>query len=237
MVTAGVDPYPIDLWNWGIVNRSGHLRTVPKEILRLNLLPGGEASVTPRGIQFRGALYSTERAMREHWYVRARNTGTFHVPVAYDPRLMDVIYLRLDAGRQIEPCNLTERHRRWRGYAWWEYEASKQVQAEKAVPRESRDRQADAEFHAEVRSVVERAQAEAEKTPIDQSRQARVRDIRANRRTEKEESRVAGAWRLGQTEPTETPSQDIGDEDYVPPPDRIAKLREKRKLREKGEQE
>ncbi len=213
MVTAGIDPYPIDLWNWGIVNRSGHLRTVPRDILRLNLLPGGEASVTPRGIQFRGALYTTERAMREHWYVRARNTGTFHVPVAYDPRLMDIIYLRLDAGRQIEPCNLTERHWGWRGYAWWEYEASKQVQAEKAVPRESRDRQADAEFHAEVRSVVERAQAEAEKTPIDQSRQARVRDIRANRRTEKEESRAAGAWRLGQTEPTETPSQDIGAEE------------------------
>jgi hypothetical protein len=237
IVTAGVYPYPIDLWNWGIVNRSGHLRTVPRDILRLNLLPGGDASVTPRGIQLRGVLYTTERAMREHWYVRARNNGTFHVPVAYDPRLMDVIYLRLDAGRQIEPCNLTERHRRWRGYAWWEYEESKQVQAEKAVTRESNDRQADAEFHAEVRSVVERAQAEAEKTSTNQSRQARVRDIRANRRTEKEESRTAGAWRLGQTKHSETPSQDIGSDDYVPPPDRIAKLREKRKLREKGEKE
>jgi hypothetical protein len=105
------------------------------------------------------------------------------------------------------------------------------------VTRESRDRQADAEFHAEVRNVVEQAQAEAEKTPANQSRQARVRDIRANRQAEKEESRTAGVWRLGQNESPETPTQDIGAEDYVPPPDRIAKLREKRKLREKGERE
>jgi putative transposase len=237
MVAAGVDPYPIDLWNWGIVNRSGHLRTVPRDILRLNLLPGGEASVTPRGIQFRGALYTTERAMREQWYVRARSTGTFRVPVAYDPRLMEVVYLRLDAGRQIEPCLLTERHQRWRGYSWWEYEASKQVQAEKAVTRDSRDRQAGAEFHAEVRNVVKRAQVEAEKTSTSQSKQARVRDIRTNRRSEKEEARAAGVWRLGKTVSPETHPMDIGAEEYVPPPDRIAKLREKRKLRERGEQE
>jgi len=237
MVADGVEPYPIDLWTWGIVNRSGHLRTVPRDILRLNLLPGGEASVTPRGIQFRGALYTTERAMREHWYVRARNTGTFRVPVAYDPRLMDIIYLRLDAGRQIEPCNLTERHRRLRGYTWWEYEEWKQVKAEKAVTRESRDRQADAEFHAEAGNVVERAQAEARKTPTNQCRRARVRDIRANRQAEKEEFRVAEAWRLGKSEAPTAPSGDLGAEDYVPPPDRIAKLREKRKLREKGEKQ
>jgi hypothetical protein len=155
----------------------------------------------------------------EAWYVRARNTGTFRVPVAYDPRLMDIIYLRLDAGRQIEPCNLTGRCQRLLGYTWWEYEEWKKVKAEKAVTRESRDRQADAEFHAEAGNVVERAQAEARKTPTNQSKQARVRGIRTNRQAEKEETRAAGAWRLGKTEHPKTPSQDIGAEDYVPPPD------------------
>jgi hypothetical protein len=235
MVADGVDPYPLDLWNWGIVNRSGHLRTVPRDILRLNLLPGGQASVTPRGIQFRGVLYSTERAMREHWYVRARNTGTFHIPVAYDPRLMDMIYLRLEAGRQIEPCNLTERHRRFRGFTWWEYEEWKQVRAEKAVTSESRDRQGDAEFHAETKNVVERAKAEAQKASTDQSKRARVRDIRANRQAEKEESRSAEAWRLGKTEVSAAPPRELGGEEYVPPPDRLARLRERRNLRDKGE--
>jgi len=237
MVAGGVDPYPIDLWNWGIVNRSGHLRTVPQDILRLNLLPGGQASVTPRGIQFRGVLYTTERAMREQWYVRARTNGTFHVPIAYDPRLMDMIYLRLEAGRQIEPCSLAERNRRFQGYTWWEFEEWKQLRAEKAVARESRDRQGDAEFHAEIKNVVERAQAEAQKTFTNQSKQARVRDIRANRQAEKESSRSAEAWRLGEAASPTAPSRELSAEEYVPPPDRIAKLREKRKLREKGEQE
>lgn len=173
--------------------------------------------------------------MREHWYVRARNTGTFHIPVAYDPRLMDMIYLRLEAGRQIEPCNLTERHRRFRGFTWWEYEEWKQVRAEKAVTSESRDRQGDAEFHAETKNVVERAKAEAQKASTDQSKRARVRDIRANRQAEKEESRSAEAWRLGKTEVSAAPPRELGGEEYVPPPDRLARLRERRNLRDKGE--
>ncbi len=40
MMADGVEPYPLDLWQWGITHRSGHLRSVPHDILRLNLLPG-----------------------------------------------------------------------------------------------------------------------------------------------------------------------------------------------------
>jgi putative transposase len=37
MIADKVERYPIDLWEWGIANRSGSLRVMPQEIVRLKL--------------------------------------------------------------------------------------------------------------------------------------------------------------------------------------------------------
>ncbi len=46
MITDNVSPIPRDLWKWGIVNRSGRLRTIPEDIMKLNLMPTGNATIT-----------------------------------------------------------------------------------------------------------------------------------------------------------------------------------------------
>src|SRR5699024_12430467 len=43
MVAEGLVPTPINLWSWGIQNRTGRLRTIDRNILRLNVLPRGKA--------------------------------------------------------------------------------------------------------------------------------------------------------------------------------------------------
>ncbi len=234
MMTDGVEPYPLDLWQWGITHRSGHLRSVPPDILRLNLLPGAEASVTPRGIQFRGVLYTAERAIRDQWYERARAQGTFRVAVAYDPRVIDVIYLREGNGLRIEPCTLLDRNQQFRGFTWWDYEAWKQLQAERAVRQETQERQAKAELHAEIAKVVEQAQEQADKTRDGSSKRARVQSIRTNRKIERDANREAQGWRLGQEDVTpDRPEEQSHEDAYVPPPNRIALLR---KLRDREEE-
>ncbi len=234
MMADNVEPYPWDLWQWGITHRSGHLRSVPHDVLRLNLLPGAEASVTPRGIQFRGVLYTTERAIREQWYERAQARGTFRVALAFDPRVMDVIYLRDDNGTGIEPGTLLDRNQQFRGYTWWDYEAWKQAQAERTVHRETRERQAQAELHAEMAKVVQQAQTDAENTRDGSSKRARVKSIRANRQIERDEDRGTQGWRLGQEEAKSPSSAQLSDEEgYVPPPDRITLLR---RLKKPGEE-
>lgn len=226
MMADGVELYPWDLWQWGVTHRSGHLRSVPQDILRLNLLPGAEASVTPQGIHFRGIYYTTERALREQWYVRSRAQGTFRIPVAYDPRVMDVLYLRDQGGKRIEVCTLLDRSQQFRGYTWWEYDAWKQMQAERTVHQETRERQAKAELHGEIAKVVQQAQTEAEKTRDGSSKRARVQSIRANRQTERDIDRGTQGWRLDQKDvKTHRPEEQSDEDAYVPPPDRIALLR------------
>src|SRR5699024_11112510 len=66
-------PTPINLWNWGIQNRTGGLRTIDRNILRLNVLPRGKATISRAGIKFKNLLYGSQRAMEEHWYLKLKN--------------------------------------------------------------------------------------------------------------------------------------------------------------------
>src|SRR5699024_7565902 len=70
MVAEGLVPTPINLWNWGIQNRTGRLRTIDRNILRLNVLPRGKATISRAGIKFKNLLYGSQRAMEEHWYLK-----------------------------------------------------------------------------------------------------------------------------------------------------------------------
>jgi len=72
MIEDDISPIPINLWNWGIINRAGRLRYVDEEIVKLNLLPQDTATVTSQGIRFKGMLYGSEKALKERWFEKAR---------------------------------------------------------------------------------------------------------------------------------------------------------------------
>jgi putative transposase len=60
MIADHVEPYPLELWEWGLQNRVGHLRTSSLETIRLELLPRGQASIARDGIHFQGLRYGCE---------------------------------------------------------------------------------------------------------------------------------------------------------------------------------
>lgn len=105
MVTEGLVPTPINLWNWGIQNRTGRLRTIDRNILRLNVLPRGKATISRAGIKFKNLLYGSQRAIEEHWYLKLKNRS---VEVVYDPRNVEKIYIPYDDGMDFETCILLE---------------------------------------------------------------------------------------------------------------------------------
>jgi len=240
MIQDNVEPYPVDLWNWGIQNRSGHLRQMTPDIVRLNLLPTAEASVTARGIYYKGLYYTCELALREQWFVKARMQGRWKVSIAYEPRSLDIIYLRLNESRHLEVCQLTEADQRFKGRDWHEvmdyFEEQKQAQE----IANTRQQQSKATFHAQLEHLVLEATEQTEKHQIGQSKRSRLKDIRENRKLERENERDAGAWKLGNEELPPQPGQVISlpsvpqsednDDGYVAPPKPIDKLR---KLREK----
>ncbi len=93
MIADNVNPTPIELWKWGIKNRSGSLRSFSKEVFNFYLLPTSKATVTSKGIRFnKKLLYTCEKALKENWFSKARQK-TWKVMVSYDPRNMNQIYM------------------------------------------------------------------------------------------------------------------------------------------------
>ena len=110
MITDEFTTAPINLWQWGVMNRSGCLKTLTVEEVALNVMPTATAWVTRHGIRFdKDIYYSCNTAMKEEWFSKVRS-HEWEVTISYDPRNMAHAYLRdsrLPHG--FEVCSLLDR--------------------------------------------------------------------------------------------------------------------------------
>jgi hypothetical protein len=111
MMRDQVKAIPIQLWHWGIRHCSGALRSYPEEQVRLAVMPMAKATVTGKGIRFKGVFYSLDRAIRESWFEKARSGKSWQVAVSYDPRDMTNIYIWNQKDKSYEVCSLLD----WNG--------------------------------------------------------------------------------------------------------------------------
>ena len=224
-----VDRFPIDLWNWGMENRTGHLQTYPRDIVRLNLLPRKEVSVTAQGIHFSHQLYYTcETAEREGWFARARIRGSWKISIAYHQNSMRNIYLPVNGGLGVEVCKLTE--------ASYHFQSSdlfsvKNYYYSEAVASENvRDRiyKSDAEFNARHEQITKKAAREKEIAKYDAgelTKKSQTEGIAENRAEERERERQSDLWKIGESEENslisgnEILNGSEEDEDYISAPD------------------
>lgn len=122
-------PIPINIWQWGIQNRSGRLRNTSAAALKIALLPRQKVTLSNYGIQCFGAFYTCRELVETGWLHRTRQQRPSSFIAAYDPAVADVIYVFPDAGKQdYWECSLTDRSREFRGRSMWEMWASKQQQ-------------------------------------------------------------------------------------------------------------
>nr|MBA3241241.1 DDE-type integrase/transposase/recombinase [Acidobacteriota bacterium] len=244
MIPDYVAPYPLELWNWGITNRSGHLLERPQEIIRLNLLPRKMCSVTPRGIHFENNLYYTcDTAIREGWFSRARVSRNWRIEVAFDPRSTNCVYLRKDDGHALEQCRLTEASRTFRHQDLQDAQDFFALELQAMQASRSRTLQARVSLHARREQIVGEANEKTElahRRAGHQSKASRLKGIRANRREERDARRESGAWHLGETDAATATVGDVvpfngqseaPDEGYVPEANRTDLFR---KLRDKA---
>lgn len=111
MITDGLIATPISIWNWGIQNRKGRLRTINRNILRLNVLPRGKATISRAGIKFKNLLYGSRQAIEEQWYLKMKNRS---IEIVYDPRNVEKIYIPHEGGMDFETCMLLESSQQYR---------------------------------------------------------------------------------------------------------------------------
>jgi|CXWL01.1.fsa_nt_gi transposase InsO family protein len=110
MIEDGVEPYPAQLWRWGLQNSNATPRQLPEERVMATLLPSGEGTLTPRGIEFNGLHYTCAMAEDDQWFVRYRRRPG-HIPLSWNPADPQHIYLRLNNGQDIVQCQLVDRAR------------------------------------------------------------------------------------------------------------------------------
>lgn len=194
MIGDHLELYPLELWNWGIQNRVGQLRKMDQEIIRSNLLPEAEASVTEKGIIFRRRQYDCQKAYDEQWYVRARANGRWKVKIAYDPRRLDVIYLRSEDGRHLETCLLHANDRAFRGRDWYEVLNMEELEQQQEPDRRSRRQQAEAALDAHIADIVDPAQEIALAERKGKSKSEVLQGIQENRVRERDLERRTDAW-------------------------------------------
>lgn len=185
MIADDVIPIPINLWQWGISHRSGRLPSVPENTLRLCLMPTGTATVTGKGIRFKGLVYLCDRAVREHWLESARARGSFRVKVSYDPRNMSNIYIRETADAAFETCFLAEWEMKYQSKSLDEIYCLQETEKKLKGRYAPKQAQSHVDLNTEIEKVVREAEEMAKQTALPSSKAVRIGSIRENRAAEK----------------------------------------------------
>ncbi|WP_414587906.1 Mu transposase C-terminal domain-containing protein [Scytonema sp. PCC 10023] len=245
MITDDVNPIPRELWQWGIANRSGRLRTFPEDIVKLNLMPTGKATITAHGIKFKGMYYTCEKAIKEFWFEKSRSSllskSEKSLDVSYDMRLPNYIYLRSQDGRDFEKCFLLQSEQRYLDKNLHEIEyllAYEELQKQK---NQNKQLQEKADLIANIESIVSQAKEETEEvldSTISQTK--KVAGIRENRAFEKAKRREDEGFELAREETQNSvESANTKPEDSKPSkslqPNHMELLRQKRQERKHGQ--
>ncbi len=195
MIADGVKPIPVELWQWGILNRSGILRSFPEDIIKLNLMPSDKALVTAKGIKYKNMYYSCKKAVEELWFENARNKESWKVDISYDPRNMNFIYIRIENGRAFDICHLLD-DRKYFDKTLEEIQYLDEYDKFAKLIYKEEQLQAKINLYSQIDYIVQ----EAEKMTVEQSKETsktqKLKGIRDNRRFEKEKNRQSEAFTL-----------------------------------------
>lgn len=190
MVQDSVPCIPINLFRWGIENRGGTLRTVAEDTVKLALMPTDSATVTPKGIKFKDMYYASTSMLKGQNFIKARANGTWRVKISYDPRNLNYIYVHGDTPKDYEKCFLLDANSRYRDRMLEEIDYLLEV--EKIQQKKVKDSvmQAKTELITEIQEIVKQAEKDfIQETETVESSRKRIKDIRENRKLEKELNR------------------------------------------------
>lgn len=196
MIPDSVLPVPIHLWNWGIQNRAGHLKSFHREIIRLNLLPSKMVKATRLGITFEGIHYRCDELMEAGWFVKGDSQS---VTMAYDRRCMNAIYVKASDGLKYYTCSLQERSDRFKDLSLEEIQMLQQE--EKLALVYHKDTQNRAKFNMNERFIQivqeEIALFEQARSETNISNTEFKSNIQENRAVDRREVQSTEAYRLG----------------------------------------
>ncbi|WP_295999964.1 Mu transposase C-terminal domain-containing protein [Rugamonas sp.] len=114
--------------------------------MQYKLLPSEKAVVTENGIAFRNCYYTCTEAIQKGWFTQARKRR-FDIEVSFDPRFVNSIYIRDDAGKKYIRADLTDvSNRIYGGLSFAEVHFYKQLENKTLFEAEQVRQQEDHKF-------------------------------------------------------------------------------------------
>jgi hypothetical protein len=238
LVSEDVPAIPVELWKWGIQNRSGRLRSFPEDIVKLNLMPTDFARIAEDGIRFKKMRYSCEKAIRENWFEQARiKKRTEQIEVSYDPRNTDYLYIKSQGGRSFEKCYLLDSEERYMNKSVAEVEYLIEYEKYQEQRHTGDKQQSKVDLAANIEGVVRIAEEMTDQVQDKTaSKASRIANIKSNRSFERNSLREEQAFELDKPTPESGAIQSIKShvvddetEESLKQPTYLELLRRKRK--------
>ena len=132
MVAAGANSSSLSMWRWHIENHGGGLRSVDPDKTTLSLLDREPGSITAGGVMFRGISYLAGELVAKHSFARAKREGSRQVTIAFDPRLVDTVYI-LEGNRSVIKCKLNMKLEHQQDYVGKSFAEVKALRAKEDV--------------------------------------------------------------------------------------------------------
>ncbi|WML42000.1 DDE-type integrase/transposase/recombinase [Neobacillus sp. OS1-2] len=188
MISANIIPTPLNIWNWGYKHRSGVLKQVTRDEIRLNLMPSGKASVTGEGIIFNQMRYSSDKAINEGWFEKARKRRWAEF-IQFDPRDVNHIYI----GK--EKFNLMDRDKAYSGFRLEEVLEQQLVLETQIQVMGTAQSQLKVDTDARIKKIInEETSSSNESQTGFESKLERLKEIKQNRKDEKIHIREQEKW-------------------------------------------
>lgn len=180
---------PIEIWNWGLQNRTGQLRAVDADSIHVALLPRHTATISNLGIKLFGVYYTCSEIMQHGWLHRK---GTINRPrsiqVGYDLIDASKIYIFYeDNSLNYWIGTLADRSREFKNCSWWEVWQVQKIQKAANAKQEMKSRIALIDLEDEIKAILK--DSEIKKNNSNESKHSRISKIRSNRDVEKDSER------------------------------------------------
>ncbi|MGR6780329.1 DDE-type integrase/transposase/recombinase [Moritella viscosa] len=219
-------PVPIQLWRWGLQNRTGRLRSIDIDIAKILLLPREKITISELGVKLWGLTYTGKEVIQAGWMHRSSEISRpKKLYAAYDLGSVNYIYLFPERGKNtFWICDISSRSREFNNMTWyqvWERQSSqKQTLAETKYLYSPVER----DFNDLLEKKVKNAQKNRKSSLLSDAQ--KVREIKENKRKEREKERSDLAIKPNRTK-NEEPAEVIqlkGQEENYQFPDFIPEL-------------
>lgn len=185
LVDENMERIPVKMWEYG-AEKKGLIRTLPPEVVLINLLPSKMARVGAKGVALGGLFYVSEYTLSNNWHTAGRKKS-WEIKVSYNPLNLGEIYFVEDDRKTFHILKLVDHLKKFNGKS--EYEIEDYFNKHKELNEKAKDKelQNKVKLFNEIEEIVQNARETADiQRDETLSKRQRLRGITENSRKERE---------------------------------------------------